>query len=208
MVRDRRLAIRQFPEGVQEDLDEEADEEAAGDGDFDDLVVEADPEEFDRTFRITSDLEPFAGGEAPSIPRPWQGLPRVAIVYNLNYVWDDTAEEWVKQHPFSGGGGGAYTLIDTGTFTVPDSSGAPNFPFNTGVSTFHEGAIGEVGFADSSDLTAGQVNFNIEDNSSGAGDVLTYQFGFDPGVPEYLFDIQHEFGNDVDVRWAIVQPNF
>lgn len=90
----RRRVRRRIDGGGAVDADDEDDLDL---GDFDDLVSDADPETFDRTFRLTSDLVPFAGEEAPPIPRPWQGIPRAGILFNLNFVWDDDAEEWVRQ---------------------------------------------------------------------------------------------------------------
>lgn len=72
-------------------------------GTFDDLVADAEVEQFDRTFSIGADAVPFAPNDAPAIPRPWQGIPRVAIVYNLNFVWDSAEERWIRDE----GNGGA-----------------------------------------------------------------------------------------------------
>lgn len=70
-----------------------------------DLVAETQPATFDRTWVVTKDDVPVATTEAVPVPQPWQGIPRVGMLFNFNYVWDDTAEEWVRQHPFEGGGG-------------------------------------------------------------------------------------------------------
>lgn len=78
--------------------EEEGEEEDGEDGtSAEELEVSADAGLFDTTFVVSSDDEPFGVGERPAIPRPWQGIPRIAIVYNLNFVWDDDSQEWVKK---------------------------------------------------------------------------------------------------------------
>lgn len=66
-------------------------------GTVEDLKRTADVEAFDETFEVTADDVEFGADQQPAIPRPWQGLPRAAIVYNLGYVYDDSAGEWVRQ---------------------------------------------------------------------------------------------------------------
>lgn len=75
-------------------------------GTVDDLTVEADDQTVDRFFTVTGDDIAFETGQAPPIPRPWLGMPRMAITVNLNFVKDPDTGEWTPQHPFEGGGGG------------------------------------------------------------------------------------------------------
>jgi hypothetical protein len=79
-------------------------------------------ERFDRTFRITKRDVPAGIGDEFPIPQPWQGIPRVAVTINLNYVYDEANDEWVRQGPFEGAGGGGVTLLDSGTTSLADTS--------------------------------------------------------------------------------------
>jgi len=83
-------------------------------------VGEAEPEVFDRTFLVEKEDAPAAKGDPWPVPQPWQGLPRLAYVINLNYVYDEESEEWVRQGPFSGGGG--LTVVASGTFSLPGNT--------------------------------------------------------------------------------------
>lgn len=95
----------------EEEIEEDLEDEPTS---LEDLTVESDPETFDRTFQVTSSDEPFATDDTPAIPRPWQGIPRVAVTYNLNFVWDDDAGEWQR---------------DTGNRTgLPGAGGATAHP--------------------------------------------------------------------------------
>jgi len=78
-----------------------------------------DPELLDTFYRLGSTDVSIARGQEPAIPRPWFGMPRAAVVYNLSYVYDETEEEWVRQNPFSGGGGGVFEIVFTDVRTVP-----------------------------------------------------------------------------------------
>ena len=92
---------------------EDTAEDVGGGTSLQDLTTDADVGEFDRTFRVTSSDVPFAPDETPAIPRPWQGLPRVAVTYNLNFVYDDDEEEWIRDT------GNGLEALDSGSVTVP-----------------------------------------------------------------------------------------
>lgn len=111
-------------EGTDEDQAETADTS------LDDLVSGADPQSFDSTFNVTRDDIPVATGSQFPVPRPWQGIPRLAFVVNLNYVWNETAEEWERDTGNrSGGGSRAFDtveLVDASTDPEPHDIAAPN----------------------------------------------------------------------------------
>lgn len=108
--------------------DEEEDEEPAPlASSIDDLQAAADPEAFDRTFRIEKSDVPQAIEDRNPIPFPWEGIPRVAMVFNFNYVWDDQEEEWVRDE---GNGIGPYRVLDKDTVSIPANS---TVAFQTGV---------------------------------------------------------------------------
>lgn len=97
--------------------DEEEDEEPAPlASSIDDLQAAADPEAFDRTFRIEKSDVPQAIEDRNPIPFPWEGIPRVAMVFNFNYVWDDQEEEWVRDE------GNGLKVLASGTETVSSFS--------------------------------------------------------------------------------------
>jgi len=86
-----------------------------------DLVGEAEPEVFDRTFLVEKEDAPASTGDPWPVPQPWQGLPRIAYVINLNYVYDEANEEWVRQGPFEGGGG-VFAEADSGQVSLTQAS--------------------------------------------------------------------------------------
>lgn len=184
--------------------DADAIDDEALTGTFDDLIQEDRFRDERGTLTVLREDAPVEVDALP-LPHPWQGIRRAAVVFNLNFVWDSDEEEWIRDEG-NGGGGGALTQIDTGTFNVPDSSGPPNSPFGTGVTTFTEGAFGVLGLADESDLPAGQINFILDDETAESSDTIAWKFGFDPSVDEYFYDIQHELGSNITCRWAILQP--
>lgn len=117
LVRDLEL-VEDYPDCALDDDEEEGQDDGGDDGtSIDDIAPGADANEFDRTFRITSDDVAFAPGDAPAIPRPWQGLPRVAITYNLNFVYDEDEDRWVRDTGNSAGGHA--NLFQTTTQTFP-----------------------------------------------------------------------------------------
>lgn len=101
------------PEEEPEEPEEEEPEEEPRTS-LDDLVAEADGEDFDSTFRVTkSDVRAAIGEEFP-VPQPWQSIPRVAVTVNLNYVYDREAGEWVRQGPL-GTEGLLREVLDSGS---------------------------------------------------------------------------------------------
>lgn len=103
------------------------DEESGSTGTSEDLQVSGDSALDNNLIRVTKSDVPFAVNDSPALPRPWLGIPRVAVVYNLNYVWDEDAGEWVKKKAadliddFEDQGIGEYGG-DTGDFTVTSSN--------------------------------------------------------------------------------------
>jgi len=83
----------------EEETPPEEDEEDDKGTSIADLVGEAEPEVFDRTFLVEKEDAPASTGDPWPIPQPWQGLPRLAFVVNLNYVYDEENEEWMRQVP-------------------------------------------------------------------------------------------------------------
>lgn len=82
-----------------EDLEDEPEEDASADTSIEDLTVDEPDPGFDQPTQVSRSDIPFKPGQAPAIPRPWQGIPRIAVVYNLNYVYDPDAERWIKKTP-------------------------------------------------------------------------------------------------------------
>ena len=74
-----------------------------------------------RTFVIEKEDLPQAIEDRIPIPYPLEGIPRAAVVFNFNYVWDDEAEEWVRD---TGNSGPGFDLLDEGTVTIPSSGQA------------------------------------------------------------------------------------
>jgi hypothetical protein len=103
MGRGRRPSIDRDGLPPEPSPDDDGDDDDGPAGGLGDLVPTADPSRFGSVYPVTSDDEPFATGDSPAIPRPWQGIPRVAVVYNLNFVWDAGAEEWQKKTPTEAG---------------------------------------------------------------------------------------------------------
>jgi len=123
---------READEGTDEP-DEADEEETPGPTSIEDLIQESEPSRFDRTFLVDKEDAPAATGDSWPVPQPWQGIPRLGFVVNLNYVYDEENEEWVRQRPFesrrSGGtiddfedGDLAEYSGDTGSFSVDSSS--------------------------------------------------------------------------------------
>jgi hypothetical protein len=111
-------------EGTDEDQADTADTS------LDDLVSGADPQSFDATFNVTRDDIPVATGSQFPVPRPWQGIPRLAFVVNLNYVWNAEAEEWERDTGNRNGGGGrafdTVDQVDASTDPEPHDIAPPN----------------------------------------------------------------------------------
>lgn len=62
-----------------------------------DLSTPAEPTQFDQTFQVDSnDISVSPDGNIP-IAKPWQGIPRAAVVFNLNYIYDADRGEWIRQ---------------------------------------------------------------------------------------------------------------
>jgi len=147
----------------EEETPTEGDEEDDDGTSIADLVGQAEPEVFDRTFLVEKEDAPASTGDPWPIPQPWQGLPRLAFTVNLNYVYDEANEEWVRQGPFDGGGG--VTIEDDGTVLVDPASGVN---FGTGLDVTDDGddtvtvdSTGSGGGGGMTQLATGTVSFNF-----------------------------------------------
>lgn len=102
MARDHRLTLKRGGGGAGTEGDDteatDASEapSAEGSSSLDDLIPPADVQQFDRTFSVGDTNLPFAGGESPAIPGPYEGIPRVALVYSLSYEYDTDAGGWTR----------------------------------------------------------------------------------------------------------------
>lgn len=121
MVEDPRLREgltrrrRRLLEQAEELADDEEEEATADDlsGTVDDLTVEDTMADRQGSVTIPSDDLPIETDALP-IPKPYQGLQRAAVVFNFNFVWDDDADQWVRDtgNP-SGVGEGVYAFVTT-----------------------------------------------------------------------------------------------
>lgn len=162
-----------------------------------DLINEADAEEFDATFRVTSDLEPFASGDSPAIPRPWQGLPRIAITYNLNFVWDDDNDEWVRD---TGNSGGLLSRLADGTETVNTGTFTR---VATGIADPTRNVLATAGVTDAADVTS-DFSPNIDDGGAFSPNVLTFP-RWDESAGEWDVLIQNESGFNATFEWQLLE---
>lgn len=182
----------------EEDVDEEIEEEPTS---LEKLRRSGDPEAVDRTPVLGRQDIPFRAGTFP-LGYPLQGIPRVAVTFNLNYVWDSDREEWVRQGPSTGGAGGAVTVAAEGTVNVSNGF----FQIDTGLSTFDRG--------DSVLLARMQIT-NL---SSPGGDREYVEIDGSPGSEQTYFYLKWErdFGTYViegnrgvsgsdDYRWKVLE---
>jgi len=101
------------PADAPADDDAEAEREERRDRTLDQLRTGSGGKTVDRKPIFGTDDIDVRPGEWP-IGFPLQGIPRVAVTVNLNYVYDEERGEWTRQSPFDGGGGGM-TQLATGT---------------------------------------------------------------------------------------------
>lgn len=187
------------PADEQEDEDdlEDEDEETS----IDDLAPEADVEEFDRTFRITSQDESFLVNETPAIPRPWQGIPRAAIVYNLNFVYNETEDAWERQKK-SKDGTSPVTVADSGVTTLSASANTfepLDIPFDVTPDTLLPSlSIRPTGFSSTQLL-----QWSIDETVSGNGvqAVLSID-GFDD---EWQLEIYNDTTITLEIHWKVLR---
>lgn len=106
--------VVQFGREALDQLDDDSSGEEGGAGEADetpDRTIEqlrsgGDPNAVDRTPVFEQDDIPVRAGQWP-LGFPIQGIPRIAAVVNLNYVYDDDRDEWVR---------------DTGNRRLPDAT--------------------------------------------------------------------------------------
>jgi|AKVG01.1.fsa_nt_gi hypothetical protein len=90
---------------------------------LDQLRNTGDPNAVDRTPVLGTDDIPVKPGEWP-LGFPVQGIPRVAAVLNLNYVYNEEREQWERQK--KGERRDPFPEVSTGP--SPDSTGSPQVP--------------------------------------------------------------------------------
>jgi len=93
---------------------------------IEELRTTGDPEEVDRMPVFGPKDIPVRAGEWP-IGYPLQGVPRIAVTLNLNYIYDESRDEWVRDTGNRTGGGSDIRhsrVVQTGTQTVSFSSTA------------------------------------------------------------------------------------
>lgn len=208
MTRRRRRADRETDDRIddldEDDADEPDDEPdpAATDQDntIEDLRSEADAQVFDQTFRLGTEDIPIASGDEPALPRPWQGIPRVAVVYNFNYVYDDDRDEWVRDTGNSGGG----TLDEVLSVEATIPSGTAE-GFNTGLTDYDLG--GDVllpAVVGGDGGSAVRSSFYNEDTPQAGNDVafeVFYATGQTPS--QYRLAIENNKGSPVGVAGKV-----
>lgn len=139
---------------------------------------------------MTPDQIPVAPGQWP-LGFPIQGLPRAAVTFNLNYVYDEDAEEWVRQTPFSGGGGGGIEVVGAAEFSLNDGQTAE---IETGVTAEDVDGGGLDAFLcwqDGATLPDGRVT-EQSDGSQGFG--ISYEFQYDPEGAGWIIDVTNKRG--------------
>jgi len=168
-----------------------------------DLVGEAEPEVFDRTFLVEKEDAPASTGDPWPIPQPWQGLPRLAFVVNLNYVYDEENEEWVRQGPFSGGAGSGFTVVDTRTTTVPANGvAAPRLGIT-------DATLPLTIFARFPDEKQVNEPVQLYQGREGVPTSIAYQLGYVDKFGEWqIRAVGTGLSNNIDVEFTTVEASF
>lgn len=184
------------------DVEENGDVEAEPDvveGTVDDLIQEEGLEADEQVVLLRSEDIPTAADQLP-IPTPVEGIRRAAVVYNLNFVYDDTAEEWVRQNPFSGGGG--WTTLDSGEVTVGSSS----FEFvETTVDTLNRNGAVMTPFIGIADDTTGELIIYSHTHPSLSTGDIEYVVRWDDVDGNYDIVINNEGQEAHTLTWALME---
>lgn len=206
MSLDEPLRLEGLGGGVVEEDEDEAADDFESTGTARDLTTEADPAIFDQTFQATKSDVPIGVGEEVPIPRPWQGIPRVAMVFNFNYIWDDTNNEWVRDTGNSGGGG-VWEVAATGQEDVDNAGGSA---IGTGLTDPTDRLRSLVAFGDPSQLT--NTSFNVYEGTNAPGTnetrhYLTWDEGASfTGTQEWILQIRQDTSiNPITYDWAVVR---
>lgn len=121
--RERRARLEAFIEETEEDLDGDG-----STGTVDDLVIDDRFLSESGTLTITDEDLPIELGANP-LPMPVQGIRRVGMVLNFNFVWDSDEEQWIRDEGNGGATSGtlgkaAQAHVDEGVSLIV-SSGFP-----------------------------------------------------------------------------------
>jgi len=166
-----------------------------------DLVGQAEPEVFDRTFLVEKEDLPAATDNPWPVPQPWQGIPRLAFVVNLNYVYDEENGEWVRQGPFRTLDGVRVKETDSITITATDGNLSSGSVDDADASRPYFISVNPVNPSNVPDFTEWYEG-DIDDVVSGE---VVYR-------ARYVFDgtldvtVANESGVDLDVTISIYQP--
>jgi hypothetical protein len=114
---------------ADEDPEETADEPSTS---LEDLTSEADPNQFDQTFRDDDALLDIQGAFDP-VAGSKQVIPRVAYTINYNFVWNPDRGRWEPDEGNDNAGANPASLIHVsfGTFpSIPGDGTATTVPFD------------------------------------------------------------------------------
>jgi hypothetical protein len=202
-VEARAEAKQELREATDADTTDTTDttEEEDTDTSIADLVGQAEPEVFDRTFLVEKEDLPAATDNPWPVPQPWQGIPRLAFVVNLNYVYDEENGEWVRQGPFRTLDGVRVKETDSITVTATDGNLSSGSVDDADASRPYFISVNPVNPSNVPDFTEWYEG-DIDDVVSGE---VVYR-------ARYVFDgtldvtVANESGVDLDVTISIYQP--
>jgi len=150
------------------------------------------------SIRLDSSDIPVAPGQWP-LGFPIQGLPRAAVTFNLNYVYDEEKGQWVRDTGNRNSGGGV-EIVAEGTLSL----GADEFDFvETGVSG-PERLVRPV-------VTATQgANFPfilqfIEEEFRNPSLLISYALAYIPDSDEWAILTSNGLDQPFDLRWALLE---
>jgi len=151
--------------------------------------------------RLDSSDIPVAPGQWP-LGFPLQGLPRAAVTFNLNYVYDEQKDQWVRDtgNGDSSGGGGGVQIVAEGTETVSPDKDSVVF---TGVLGFDRLVRATASLASLSNI--GRPTDISEGAFGQFRNDIVYVQEYDPVFNEWLIRIANEVGRPIDVRWALLE---
>lgn len=198
-----------LPEEIQEELErfEEAadvdDELEDGDGDlsgtFDDIVVDDTFTERRGTVQIPVEDAPVEVDALP-IPHPWQGLQRAAVVFNLNFVFNEDTGRWEREKKSEGDVKTATRLAD-GTMTVP-----------AGGAIFDTTGVGDpVRFVDTEFRLTADPGFDAQLAEGGGGSpepLISVKPFWDTSAARWLALGVNQGPSDVTVDWILIEDEF
>lgn len=196
--RRRRERLARLLEEIEE-TEDLADTESTGT--FSDLVIEDGTTDRLGSIDLVSQDVPTAVGELP-IPKPWQGLQRAAVVFNLNFVWDPEEEEWIRDEG-NGGGGGGPTEVASGTQEILNFGGQVSV--DTGVEGSDRTLLPLCSFIDETDLPSGNTMFLSWDYGTTASDNLNYEFGYSRSTGSWILTFEQTSNDPINVRWRIFE---